>query len=384
MDPARVMFVNHTSTVSGAELILADAVQPWAGATAFLFEDGPLNRALAARGLTVTRARRGGNLAALRRDSSPLRAAPLAARLAALTGEVAACARRHDVVYANSQKAFVLAALATTVVRRPLIWHLHDILDADHFGVLQRRLQVTLANARAAAVVVPSTAAARAFVAAGGSARIVRVVANGLDVTPDPRSRPVLRRDLGLPQALLVGVFSRLAHWKGQHVLLSALAGLPGVHALVAGAPLFGEDAYLRELEAQAVALGIADRVHFLGQRDDVPLLMQAVDAVVHPSIHPEPFGRTLVEAMLGGTPVVATRTGAAAEILEEGRAGLLVPPSDPAALVAALSGLLADPAAAAGQVAHARDRARTHYGVARMRGEIAALIGAVARGERP
>lgn len=378
MTGARVMFVNHTSTVSGAELILADAVQPWAGATAFLFEDGPLNRTLAARGLAVTRARRGGDLTTLRRDSSPLRAAPLMARLAALTGEVAACARRHDVVYANSQKAFVLAALATALVRRPLIWHLHDIIDSDHFGALQRRLQITLANARAARVIVPSTAAARAFVAAGGDARIVRVVANGLDVTPDPRPRPVLRQALGLPQAPLVGVFSRLAPWKGQHIVLAALAELPGVHAVVAGAPLFGESAYLRELQAQAVALDIADRVHFLGQRDDVPLLMQAVDAVVHPSIHPEPFGRTLVEAMLGGTPVVATRTGAAAEILEDGRAGILVPPADSAALVAALAALLADPATAAQQVTHARDRARSHYGVARMRSEIAALIDGV------
>ncbi len=77
----------------------------------------------------------------------------------------------------------------------------------------------------------------------------------------------------------------------------------------------------------------MADRVRFLGQRDDVPALMRAVDAVVHPSTEPEPFGRTLVEAMLARRPLVAAEAGAVPEILDGGRAGLLFPPGDWAAL---------------------------------------------------
>ncbi|GJE60639.1 glycosyltransferase [Methylobacterium trifolii] len=384
MPAPRVMFVNHTSTMSGAELVLADAVEPWPGATAFLFEGGPLNAAMASRGLSVTTARGGGGLSGLRRDSSPLGALPVAGRLVALVAQIARAARVHDVVYANSQKAFVLSALATTLARRPLVWHLHDILDSAHFGAAQRALQVRLANACARLVIVPSRAAADAFVAAGGRAGLVEVVPNGLSIDLDLRPRAAIRRDLGLPDVPMVGVFSRLAAWKGQHVVLRALADLPGIHAVVAGDALFGEGAYADGLRALAAELGVSGRVHFLGQRSDVPRLMQAMDVVIHPSVHPEPFGRTLVEAMLAGVPVVATDTGAAAEILDGGRFGTLVPPDRPDALADAVADILAHRRDLEPRLAGAAERARTHYGVAAMRTRLAERIGRAAAGAAP
>ena len=381
MEPPRVVFVSHTGTMSGAEMVLCDAVVPWRGATAFLFEDGPLGQALRERGLALVRAPRGAGLSALSRDGSLWRAIPLAGRLAATVLALARCARGHDVVYANSQKAFVLSALAAILVRRPLVWHLHDILDPAHFGAAQRGLQVRLANARATRVVVPSTAAADAFVASGGRPDLVEVVPNGLDLVDVPGDPAALRRDLGLPDGPLVGVFSRLAPWKGQHVVLDALARCPGTACLVAGTALFGEDAYAENLRTRAAELGLSDRVHFLGQRGDVPRLMRAVDVVVHPSTAPEPFGRTLVEAMLVGTPVIATDTGAAAEILDRGAAGTLVPPGDAAALAAAIARVLSAPPEGGERVARAEATARARYGAARMQAHLAAIIRRAASG---
>ncbi|WP_375462542.1 glycosyltransferase [uncultured Methylobacterium sp.] len=382
MRTPRVLFVNHTSTMSGAEMVLADVVKPWRGSGAFLFEDGPLDRAMRGQGLTVVRARRGTGLSGLRRDGSLLRAIPLAGRLVATVLELARAARGHDVVYANSQKAFVLAALATGIARRPLVWHLHDILDGAHFGRAQRELQVRLANARAARVVVPSSAAAAAFVAAGGRADLVEVVANGLDLPADPAAPAALREALGLPAGPLIGVFSRLAPWKGQHVVLEALTRLPGVRCVIVGAALFGEDAYAARLRALAAERGLGDRVRFLGQRSDVPRLMRAVDAVVHPSIAPEPFGRTLVEAMLVGVPVIASDAGAAAEILDAGAAGTLVPANDAAALADAIARVLVPSPALAAQVRSAQVSARARYGAARMRAAVSDLILRVAAGD--
>ena len=378
----RVVFVSHTGTMSGAEMVLCDAVAPWRGATAFLFEDGPLGPALQERGLALVLARRGAGLSALRRDGSLWRSIPLAGRLVATVLALARCAKAHDVVYANSQKAFVLSALATALVRRPLVWHLHDILDPAHFGAAQRGLQIRLANARATRVVVPSTAAADAFVASGGRRDLVAVVPNGLDLDGDPGDPAALRRSLGLPDGPLVGVFSRLAPWKGQHVVLEALARSPGTACLVAGTALFGEDAYANALHALAAERGLADRVHFLGQRGDVPRLMRAVDVVVHPSTAPEPFGRTLVEAMLVGTPVIATDAGAAAEILDRGAAGTLVPPGDAAALADAIARVLSAPPEIGEQVARAQATARARYGAARMQARLADLIRSAAGGE--
>ena len=380
----RVMFVSHTGQMAGAELVLLDVVKPWAGATAFLFEDGPLHSALAQSGLVVQTSRWGRGLTSVQRDRSLAKAIPLGGRLAALVAELARAARRHDVIYANSQKAFVLSAVATALARRPLVWHLHDIITSAHFGRGQRRLQVTLANARASRVIVPSKAAAEAFVAEGGRASLVEVVANGLDIAPDATPRADLRRRLDLPQGPLVGVFSRLAAWKGQHVVLHAVAATPGVNAVIAGDALFGEQAYAAQLRQLADQLGIADRVRFLGHRSDVTTLMRAVDVMIHPSVDPEPFGRTLVEAMLAGTPVIATDTGAASDILDGGKAGTLIPPGDAPALAAAIAHVLADPDAIAAQCDHARQRARTHYDTATMQTAINAAIAAAARGDAP
>ncbi|MGC2779121.1 MAG: glycosyltransferase [Bradyrhizobium sp.] len=375
MSTERVLFVDHTGQIGGAELILLDVVQDRTHSSAFLFEQGPLAKALAERGLPVITSRWGQGLAQFRRDSSWLKALPLFARLAAITVELARAARKYDVVYANSQKAFVLSAIANIVARKPLIWHLHDIISPAHFGSLQRRLQVFLANSFTAKVIVPSQAAAAAFIDAGGRRSLIEIVPNGLAVQPEPVSRQELRQRLGLPSGPLVGVFSRLAAWKGQHVLIRALAELPDVHSIIVGDALFGEQDYAVQLRRLVADLGLSDRVHFLGHRSDVPVLMQAVDAMVHPSIDPEPFGRTLVEAMLAGVPVIATDAGAAPDILEYGRAGMLVPPGDARALAEALDAVLAEPEILVPQLDYAARRARTHYNLARMLESIGLLI---------
>lgn len=379
MAKPRVLFVSHTGSISGAELVLLDVVQPWAGASALLFEEGPLAGALSARGLKVTVSRWGQGLTQVRRDSSILKVIPLVGRLLAILGETFAAARRHDVVYANSQKAFVLSALAVSFARRPLIWHLHDIISAAHFGAMQRRVQVKLANLRASRVVVPSQACADAFIAEGGNKALMIVVPNGLDIAPDESSPAQIRAELRLPHGPLVGVFSRLAEWKGQHVVLQALAKTPGVSCIIAGDALFGEQAYAARLRQMVVDLGLGERVQFLGQRSDVSRLMHAVDAVIHPSIDAEPFGRTLVEAMLAGVPVIATDAGAASDILEAGRAGTLVPPGEADALAAAITTILSKPPELEGRLAHAKARARSHYGTAQMLQAIAGVIEQVA-----
>jgi glycosyltransferase involved in cell wall biosynthesis len=379
MQAPRVMFVNHTSKIAGAELVLLDLVQPWHRASAFLFEDGPLNGAMSRLGLHVITSRWGKGLAGIRRDGSLWKAVPLACRLGAIVTEIGYAARRHDVIYANSQKAFVLAAFASVIARRPLVWHLHDIIDGAHFAGAQRRLQVALANRLAARVVVPSEAAAAAFAAAGGRRDLIEVVPNGVSVAPDESSRAQLRKQLGLPDAPLVGVFSRLAPWKGQHVVLRAIASLPGVHCLVVGDALFGETEYAASLRQLASDLGVAERVHFLGHRNDVTRLMRAVDVMVHPSVDPEPFGRTLVEAMLAKVPVIATETGAASDILDAGAAGTLVRPNDADAVAKAIARVLADPQALKKQLDHAAMRAATHYGVSRMLDSVSDLIRRVA-----
>lgn len=378
-----VMFVNHTSVISGAELVLLDLAQQWRDASAFLFEDGPLNKAMDRLGLRIITSRWGRGLSDLRREGPLWKALPLAGRLGAIAAEIGRAASRHDVVYANSQKAFVLAAIASRIARRPLVWHLHDIIDKTHFGSAQRRLQIELANRCAARVIVPSQSAADAFFAAGGRRGLIEIVPNGIDFVLDNNPRAQLRKQLGLPDGPLAGVFSRLAPWKGQHVVLQALPKLPDLRCIFAGEALFGEHSYAEKLRGMARDLHLSDRVHFLGHRSDVTRLMQAVDVMIHPSVAPEPFGRTLVEAMRAGVPIIAADTGAASEILEAGAAGTLVRPDDADALVGAIAEVLANPNASAKKLGCAAQRARTCYGLEKMSTSVSELIGHAANGAR-
>lgn len=379
MTAPRLMFVNHVSTMSGAEFVLAQVTKAFPQASAFLFENGPLVAVLQGQGLRTIVSRHGTGLEAIRRDQSLLRAVPAAAKLARLVWEIARAARMHDVLYANSQKAFLLSALAVIAVRRPLVWHLHDILDSAHFGGTQRKMQIGLANRVATRVVVPSSACADAFVNAGGRVDLLTVIPNGISA-PTQTKKPS-RTSLRLPSGPLVGVFSRLAKWKGQHVVLEALKQTPGVSAVFAGSALFGEDAYERELQVLVRDLGLGDRVTFLGQRGDVMQLMAAVDCVVHPSIYAEPFGLTLVEAMMVSTPVIATDAGAAREILEDGKAGELVPPGDANALASVLKAFFAAPDSFTERTAYAAERARQRYSAVRMQQNISELVQSLSSG---
>ncbi len=376
-----VLFLTHTGRIGGAETCLLHIVRALGGEV-LLFEDGALRGRLLAQGARVSLPQARPDLRAIRRDRGLLRALPALAGIIGLIRHIGRLAAMRDLVYCNTQKSFVLGALASWLHRTPLLWHLHDILDRHHFGWFQIRLVVGLANRRAERVVVPSKAAADAFIDAGGRASLLVLVRNGVAVPRHVDTALVpaaLRRELDLPSGFLFGVFSRLAPWKGQHIALAALALLPDAGCVIAGDALFGEQDYLVALREEADRLGVADRVRFLGHRDDVTTLMRTVDVVVHPSIDPEPFGLTLVEAMLAGTPLIASWAGAAVEILDGGRVGILVPPGDALALATALEQCRGRPEAAARRAATARRHAERHFSAERLQHDIRDVVGGIA-----
>jgi glycosyltransferase involved in cell wall biosynthesis len=371
-----VLFVDHTGVLGGAELYLLDVARHTPNAHVVLFETGPFRDKLLRAGVPVTVLPAPPAVLNVRRNADWMTLFQAPPALLSLTFQLARLARAADLVYLNSQKALVVGALAAFLARRPAVWNLHDILTADHFSALNRRLAVFCANCFVDRVIVNSEATRTAFVESGGRTP-TGLAYNGIDPTPfnavTQAQVEELRRELGLGTAPVVGVFSRLAAWKGQHVLLDALAQMPSVHALLVGDALFGEDdEYVRLLRTKRKALGLTDRVHFLGFREDVPVLMHLVDILAHTSTAPEPFGRVIVEGMLAGTPVVATDAGGAREIIADGDNGLLVPPNNPSALQNALSRLLSAPGSA-------QCLAQTGQKVARIRYSPDAMLSSIA-----
>jgi glycosyltransferase involved in cell wall biosynthesis len=115
------------------------------------------------------------------------------------------------------------------------------------------------------------------------------------------------------------------------------------------------------ELEANADALGVRDRVLFLGSRADTIELMAAFDVFVLPSVV-EGMSNALLEAMAVGRPVVVTDVGGNPEVVVDGETGLVVPPADPDQLAASIVKLLEAPELAAEMGAAGRRRVLEHY----------------------
>jgi glycosyltransferase involved in cell wall biosynthesis len=136
---------------------------------------------------------------------------------------------------------------------------------------------------------------------------------------------------------------------------------------VVVGGPIYetdGHAGYAEGLHRRTGALGLADRVTFLGARTDVPEILASLDVLVHCPTAPEPLGRVLAEAMAVGRPVVAARSGGIPEVVEEGVTGFLVEPGDVAGFASAVVRLLEDPALRERLGSSGRRRAEARFGV--------------------
>lgn len=299
---------------------------------------------------------------------------------------IASRARDFDVLFLNTQKALVLGTLGKPLHRKPVIWYQHDILTREHFGRVQLGVVKWLVRFAVDQVVANSKASAQSLAALTGVAPdTVPVIYNGIDAGAFSRvgstNMAALRQRLDLPEdAWVAGLFGRLAPWKGQHIALDALARLPGVHLVLVGAPLFGEDAYAQRLHQQAEQLGIADRVHFAGFQDDVPAWMKAMDVILHTSTEPEPFGRVIVEGMAAARPVIAAAAGGVTEIVRHRHNGWLVKPGDVAALADAIEASRAEPAPAQRLAAQALADAQNEFSVDQYLQRMTQAIGQAAR----
>lgn len=351
-DPRRnFLFITHVGDPGGAEFTMIPICQALGvQAEVLLLEHGSLERILTRHriahrveplGSAAGSVRRAGGVSAL------LAAVPASLRMAR---KLARATRHADVVVCFSLKAFVLASLAKPFARRPIVWFMNDILSKDHFSRVAIRLLVALSWISADRVALCSQESLRAWHAAGGRRRGVSVIYSGIDLAQvtrqlaNPQGIRECRENLRGSRRALIGMFGRLSPWKGQDVFLRALAEVPEAQGIIVGGALSGDQAYARELQVLSHSLGVAERVRFIGHVDDPLSYMAACDVVAHCSTAPEPWGRVIVEAMLAGTPVVATNAGGVPEFVVPDQTGQLTPLCDHRALAAALRRYLADP----------------------------------------
>ncbi len=237
--------------------------------------------------------------------------------------------RRHTRRDATTIVNSLFALPAARLSRPPdgVSWLVHDTLSSG-----RQRAVVRISTPVIRRAVAVSDATARPLIDLGLPTVVAR---NGV-------RWPVPAQASELHDPPVIGILALLTPWKGHAVLLEAVATLPGVELECAGGSFPGDAEHVASLHERAAQPDLAGRVRFLGHTDPQAAL-DRWDVVVSASITPEAGPLSVLEAMAYGKPVVGTDHGGTTEFLHGG-AGILVPPSDPAALAEALARVLGDP----------------------------------------
>jgi glycosyltransferase involved in cell wall biosynthesis len=266
---------------------------------------------------------------------------------------------QFELVYSNTL-AVVVGALWAKQNGIPHQWHVHEIVLGP--SPLVRGLSWLMDYSSPNPIAV-SQAVASHWQVHVKKAKL-KVIHNGLPYESFTQAKPRLKQELGLPEnTQIVGMVGRINPGKGQFFFLEAAQKLassfPEAHFVLVGDPFASYEPLLDQLKDSIRELGLSDRVSYLGFREDIPEIMASLSVFVLPSILPDSFPTVILEAMASGTPVVATQSGGASEMIEEGVTGFLVPIGSVADLVHALEKLLANPSL--GKEMGAAGQARVH-----------------------
>ena len=291
---------------------------------------------------------------------------------------------RFDLVHAHSAKAGVLGRIAAPLARTPVVYSPHCFPFVGPWGLARRAFSVGVERALGPLTdtILCVSEYERRLALEHGLAPPERlaVVHNGsepcrTDLEPDPELEAFST------QGPLAATIAVLRPQKAVHVFVDAapaiLERMPEARLAVVGM------GYEREnLEAQAVRLGLGERLRFFDYRPPAARQLASLDVFVLPSAW-ESFPISILEAMACGVPQVVTDVGGSGEALAVGETGLLCPPNDPAALAARVVELLGDPDRRARMAEASRARHRERFGIDRMIDQTAALYDRVLARDR-
>lgn len=351
--PTRILFYNTTSKISGGEVVLLNILKAMRRdeySMTVATPAGPLQdrvHDLGIRSIEIPDLQ-------LRFSNNPIELIGFAFSLWNDAHALRAAIKRErpHIVQANSIRAGIVTGFASIGLPVKIQWHVHDNLPDRLQSSLVR---ITAFLSRKASFIAVSTSTADKFAGRSWLRNSIRkrttVLLNGIDATKftqnlTPQVRVQVRAELGIgDDCFCVLHIGQIAKRKNQLEAVRAFAqafrDTPGPKLLIAGSPVFkGGPEYLNEIKATVHALGMDDRILFLGQRSDVAPLLSACDLLLLNSLN-DPCPLTILEGMATSTPILATSVDGVAELLEDGESAWLVPPDDTPALANRLKTVL-------------------------------------------
>src|SRR6185436_2996176 len=300
---------------------------------------------------------------------------------------------KPELIHANSIRAGLVISAATIGLRVPIVWHVHDLLPRHPISSLIRLFVLLLPPVRIVAVSQIAGDRLRGSLLRWFSGRVrIAVIHNAVN-----REKPgstngegkALSKELRLRAGdSRIGIIGNLTPVKGQLELLTAfgdvLKQIPNAALVIVGSTMFNRDVgYQERLVAQAKALGITNRVRFLGQRNDVPRIMRSLDLLVLNSTS-EAFPLVGLEGQAYGVPVLSTRVGGVPELITHGHNGWLIPPGDQSKLTEAIVMLIKQEELRERLAANGRKHVEANFTVEKFMKSLEALYAEIARGSQP
>jgi len=377
----RILYVNHTANVSGAERVLLDMLK---GLDRTRYEpvllcpsEGRLRSEVRpldvyCKPLPAVTARfsiRPNRL--LRAMTSMCKA------IFALRKQI--WELKPDLIHANTIRSGLLATVAALGIDVPVVWHIHDILPRHPLSAVIRLFARLSSKTHIVAV---SHATAQAFCGPWDFQGRARTIHNGIDLENFPlkvAGLSAFKEKLRIPpDGFLVCAIGQICERKGLRGVIEAFQRIcksaPQMHLAIVGTVVFKhEEPYYRALRELAERSTCADRIHFTGELSNVSEVLQGSDLLVLNSWQ-EPFGLVLIEAMSSGTPVLATRVGGIPEIVTDQVNGWLIERGDSVCLASKLLNLSRDSNNLAHVARIARQTTFPQFSLRRFHGNLARL----------
>ncbi len=332
-----ILYVHASNELYGSDVILLQLISnldrsrftPFVVLPSDVPYEGRLSDALTELGVTVYCFKYG---VIRRRYFNPIGLIVYFAYLVYGVIRIAALVRQHNIdLIQSSTSAVVEGLIVAQILRRPHVWHIHEILVKP--TALSHSLYTYVnSNTRVIAVSQQVADHVRQY-----NQRIyIQIIRNGIDCSRfGPQNNGLsLRTQWNVAEEdVLVGMVGRISHLKGQEVFVRAAAQAcltyPHLRFLIVGDPVPGDESRLNALKSQVDSLGIHDRVVWMSYTTDIPSIMRALDLLVVPSILPESSGLVALEAMASERPVIAAAHGGVLEIVKSDETGLLSAPGD-------------------------------------------------------
>lgn len=359
-DPVKIAILDHSPELGGAEVSILTLCRHLDKSrfrvTVILPSEGPFSRELVLRDISVKIVHLPPGLIRLKRG------APFKSFLSILAYlfhikfflfKLCVYLKKNhfQLVVSNTVKAHLYGSFAAFFSSLPLVWRFHDLLSPDDFSPILVKGIIFFGKVFPKRILAVSKTTKDYLTQKGLKDEKIEVIFNGIDheALGVKGGFSTIRKEFDIgAKARMIGCVGRLVPQKGQEFFLRSIPRVIRVYSdiffLIVGDMFHGEGVYKTELLKIIKENGLGDIVKFTGFRKDIGEIMRSLDILVFPSVAPEAFPLTLVEAMSLGKPVIASNIGGVSEVVDDGETGLLVEPRRPDQIAEKIHYLLSHP----------------------------------------